>query len=514
MQKSKLLPSLLLTLASLVFLYSRVPVYMFPGEFIRPLIILWAVLLLLFLPTYWITRDWNWAGILLVVIVLGFFSSTIFAYSYSITVFLILVLLRGTYGIRKRKLAISHVFLVLNVVSLVAIFLSLMVLYSVLSTIPTTYYSSYIEVVKAEEFMNLNSGSGTKPDIYFIILDGYGRSDILQQLYGYDNSEFIAYLEQKGFTAPHYSRSNYPKTVLSVASTLNMDYIETFAPQLEESSMWWLMSPWIDHSRVRTSLEKIGYSSVSISTDWGITDNPTADFYFKSHPVTLSEFERYIFGVTPLKTLAPVIEDVASVPTFESHRRSQINNFDSLIESTAIPGPKFVFAHIILPHPPFVFSSDGSVINPDNSYSLNDASDYSGTPEQYHDQYVGQIEFLNNQLKPVIESILRNSQQPPIILLQADHGPGMLTDFGSAANTCLAERFSTFSAYYLPGKKPGMVPDDITSVNLFRVIFNEYFGADLPILENAQYYPRQGAGIYDVEEITDSIDSLENCSLR
>jgi hypothetical protein len=29
------------------------------------------------------------------------------------------------------------------------------------------------------------------PDIYYIILDGYGRSDVLKNEYGYDNSDFL-----------------------------------------------------------------------------------------------------------------------------------------------------------------------------------------------------------------------------------------------------------------------------------------------------------------------------------
>ena len=515
MSKPKLLPSLLLTLASLVFLYSRVPAYIFPGEFIRPLIIMWSVLFILCLPAFWLTRDGNWAGILLIVVSLGFFSSTLFAYSYFITTASTLVLLWCIYKfLLKRKLGIKQVFIALNSVSLIAILLSLFSLYPWLKTIPPSYYSDTLDVVNSKKYVELDPNNRRRPDIYFIILDGYGRSDILQQLYGFDNSEFQGYLEQMGFVIPENSRSNYPKTVLSVSGTLNMGYIDSFAPYLEESNMWWLMSPWIDHNMVGTSLKEIGYVSVSLSTDWNITDNPTTDYYLKSHPITMSEFERYILGVTPMKVILPVIQDIASAPTYEAHRRSQMNNFKSLIESTAIPGPKFVFAHIILPHPPFVFSSDGSQINPGYSYSLNDGNEYPGNPEQYREQYVGQLQHLNNQLKPVIEAILVNSEQPPIIILQADHGPGMLTDFASAANTCLAERFSSFSAYYLPDVNPEMIPDDITSVNLFRIIFNEYFNGDLPILQNAQYYPRQGQSLYNLENVTENIDDIESCSLE
>jgi hypothetical protein len=93
MRKTALFTSFFLTLASLYFLYSGPSFLISPGEMIRPLIILWLILLLLSLPSYWLTKDWNWAGLLLIVIVLGFFSRSIFAYAYSITLLSILLVL-------------------------------------------------------------------------------------------------------------------------------------------------------------------------------------------------------------------------------------------------------------------------------------------------------------------------------------------------------------------------------------------------------------------------------------
>ena len=486
-----------------------------PAEIVRPFLILVSVLLLLSLPAYWLTRDWNWTGILLAVIVLGFFSNGIFALAYSITILSALGLLWLIYRfILKKNLAMQHVFLMLNCVTLIAILLASSVLIPRLETIPGSYYRNTWDVVNSRKIVEIDQNTAEKPDIYYIILDGYGREDLLRHLYSFDNSEFIEYLEGKGFIVPERSHSNYPKTALSVTSTLNLDYVQSFAPDLNHSILWWLMSPWLDHNLVRSSLEKIGYTSVSTSTDWSITDNPTTDYYVKSMPIILSEFDRYLLGMTPLKMIQPLIQDIASVSSYDSYRLSQLNNFDSLIKSTAIPGPKFVFGHVLLSHPPFVFSSDGTAIDPNYSFSFNDGSDYPGSPEQYREQYAGQLQFLNGQLELVIDAILKNSKEPPIIILQADHGPGMFTDFDSVANTCLPGRFAAFSAYYLPGLDPDKIPDDITPVNLFRIVFNEYFDASLSMLENAQFYPRQVDRIYDLEDVTARIESMDNCSLK
>ena len=448
------------------------------------------------------------------IVVLGLFSSGIFAFAYFSAISLAVILLEVTFRLLKKRLTLNYFFVIANLLSYVAITLSGAILFQRFKTIPFSYFESYRYAVSSENSVFLDSSTEVKPDIYYIVLDGYGRSNMLNDLYGFDNSEFVQYLQQKGFVIPQQSHSNYPRTALSVTSTLNMDYVQSFAPNLQDSPLWWLMTPWLRHSRVRNSLEAIGYKSISISSDWSMTNNPTADIYFKSHPIIMSDFDRYFFGITPMKMFAPFLERFSSLGTYNAHRISQLNNFKSLVKSVDVSGPKFVFTHILLPHPPFVFSDDGTPVNPEYSFSLNDANDYEGTHLEYADHYIAQTQFLNKNLEVVIDSVLENSSQPPIIILQADHGPGMLTDFGSSANTCLEERFSNFSAYYLPGMDSSVIPEDITPVNLFRIIFNEYFHTELPFLESAYYYPKQTLTIYDLENVTFLLKSQENCAVK
>ncbi len=514
MPRVKLFPSFLLLVASLLFLYIQASFGSSPDQFMFLLVGLEFALLLLSLPAYWLTRDGNWAGLLLMIVVLGLFSSGIFAFSYFFTISLAVMLLAVTFRLLKKRLTLNYFFVIANLLSAVAITLSGAILFPRFTSIPFSYYESYRQVENPENSVFLDSSTQVKPDIYYIVLDGYGRSNMLNELYGFDNSEFVQYLQQKGFVIPQQSHSNYPRTALSVASTLNMDYVQSFAPNLQASPLWWLMVPWLQHSRVRNSLKAIGYKSVSISSDWSITDNPTADIYFKSHPIIVSDFDRYFIGITPMKTFEPFFERFSSLTTYNAHRISQLNNFKSLVKSVDVTSPKFVFAHILLPHPPFVFSQDGSPINPDYAFSLNDGNNYKGTPLQYADHYIAQMQFLNRNLEAVIDSVLEHSSQPPIIILQADHGPGMLTDFDSSANTCLEERFSNFSAYYLPGMDPNVIPEDITPVNLFRILFNEYFNTGLPLLENAYYYPKQSLAIYDLENVTSLLKRQDNCVVK
>jgi hypothetical protein len=246
----------------------------------------------------------------------------------------------------------------------------------------------------------------------------------------------------------------------------------------------------------------MGYTSISIATDWDSTNNTKADIYLKPLPLQFSEYEGNLFEKSRLRFLAPLISQVAFYPTNTSHREMIKFNFRTLAESVTYPGPKYVFSHIISPHPPFVFDKDGNPISPGYGFTFNDATDFPGTLEEYRTDYIGQLEHTNRLLEETIRTILSESNNPPIIILQADHGPGMMTDFSTSENTCLKERFSIFAAYYLPGIGPESIPNDITPVNIFRIVLNEYFSTDLPLLDNASYYFANTVYIFQSEDIT------------
>ena len=74
-------------------------------------------------------------------------------------------------------------------------------------------------------------------DIYFVILDGYGRSDVLGDLYGLDNSAFLQQLRRRAFYVAGKSRSNYAQTKLSLASTLNLDYLDVLLAGLDPDTL-------------------------------------------------------------------------------------------------------------------------------------------------------------------------------------------------------------------------------------------------------------------------------------
>ena len=63
------------------------------------------------------------------------------------------------------------------------------------------------------------------PNIYYLLIDGYARQDILKEIFHYDNSEFLQHLRDKGFFVADSSHSNYTQTMQTLASCLNMNFL-------------------------------------------------------------------------------------------------------------------------------------------------------------------------------------------------------------------------------------------------------------------------------------------------
>jgi hypothetical protein len=159
------------------------------------------------------------------------------------------------------------------------------------------------------------------PDVYFIIVDGYARADTLRRVYDVDNGPFVQFLEDKGFYVAQDARSNYAQTGLSVASTLNMEYVDTLVPGLTDDStgresLWKL----IQHSEVRRQLESLGYVTVAFSTGLAGTEWTDADYYLTAGSVDedlglvgTSPFESLLIQTSLLRVIS---DGVVALPRF------------------------------------------------------------------------------------------------------------------------------------------------------------------------------------------------------
>lgn len=331
---------------------------------------------------------------------------------------------------------------------------------------------------------------GHRPDIYYIVLDGYGREDVLKELFEFDNSSMLKYLQSRGFYIAGESRANYSQTSLSLAASLNGQYLNELASHMGGGSdnRRPLMGL-IRDSFVADFLEDLGYIQVAFASGYEVTEIPKADVY-RSPGWFANEFLSAVFNTTPLPA---VVNKLSGVDPFDMHRQRILYTLDHFPDQLPGGGPKFVFAHVVAPHPPFVFGPSGEERTPKLPYIEQGDGNHlirNGgiTREQYVRRYRDQLQFINGQLKEALDRILENSPRPPVIILQGDHGPGSLLDQESEERTDLRERLAILNALLVPGAEDSELYPEISPVNTFRMIFNLYFGTQYELLDDRSYF--------------------------
>jgi hypothetical protein len=350
---------------------------------------------------------------------------------------------------------------------------------------------------------------GSNPDIYVIVLDGYARQDVLQNIYGEDNSEFIDGLAKRGFYVASDSHSNYTMTAYAMASFWNLEHIQPWdsIPEYEQ----YLFQP-IQNNLVFHSLDALGYTTVSFEGELSYVQIKNSDVYLSKF-LPLNNFETLLLTDSPLEPLSNTFDLGLPLHTYKAHRQRTLFQLETLKDIPVnIPGPKIVYAHIIAPHPPFVFSQDGTFREPERPYTLGDDINYENGREEYWNGYQEQVKFINREITRVIDAILAKSETPPIILVMSDHGPASIFNWNFETPECLWERASNLYAIFLPEhEEDGTMYPSITPVNTFPVIFNTYFGTEIPLLEDRSYMMAWQSPSLKMD-ITDRRESREGCT--
>jgi len=328
----------------------------------------------------------------------------------------------------------------------------------------------------------LTPATSQLPDIYYIILDGYPRQDVLLKYHHFDNSQFIQEMETIGFFIPHCSQSNYAATDLSLASSLNMTYLEGINPNVQQINY----PDSIIHSRTRQILEGFGYKIVSIDSGIWFTVFNDADYNINQNRSVLgsfldikrlSEFEVVFLRTTLLRLVdeskAAWLGSILQNPRMEAYERI-LFEFDQIESVPSLPGPKFVFVHIVAPHSfPFIFNAEGEF---EVSSSIDPA--------------LGNVlRYLNWRTLEAVRAIIAKSGNPPVIIIQGDHGIDT------------EARLAIFNAIYFPNGGNEVLYPTLSPVNTFRLVFNTYFGRDFPLLPDISYFSAY-EDYYNFSEVT------------
>ena len=427
-----------------------------------------------------------------------------FTQEYFITIHVILLIsytacvILGTYYVVKTNQKLNDTTKIVNVMSIAAI---VFIFFNIGIYNFENSYNSFQE--ENSNAVVLGNDLRNTPDIYYIIMDEYAPLKTLEKYYDYDNSGFVKFLEEKGFYVTKNSHSNYAQTSTSLASTLNMKYLNYLSDIVgNESKDHKILYQMLDNNLVMKSFKSAGYQIYSFDSGaWSTRSLNIADenLCSKNQNVDFRTFYQ-LKQTSILRSFDMFIKEPTSRIFHQEHRDRILCQFEQITKiKQETEEPVFVFMHVLSPHDPFVFGPNGEEVDYEFTFGPTGTTslDSSEGIKAYRDQVI----YLSKILQQTVNKLIEDSDNPPIIILQSDTGP----DISFADTTKEGHyigRMSIFNAYYFPDEKYDLLYHDITPVNSFRVVFDSQFQTNNGLLNDELFFSTYEK-LYAFIDITD-----------
>ena len=332
--------------------------------------------------------------------------------------------------------------------------------------------SSYMKPVT---FTTVSSSS--KPSIYFILFDEYPGQISLKHYHQFENTDLLNHLRANQFYVFDTINSNYDKTIFSVNSTLNMQYIDmALYKPLNHYSSYMKNFLSIRSNAVTGFLETQGYVVKNLSL-FGISDHETR-YSFPLLHTTNENLQRTIFHEKIKRDLLwKLYVGTYRMNYFYNkyllhthHQNNEIMNRIKDYSSEKHNEPFFLTAHLLLPHEPVFTDSTGKLYNMEFEYH---SSDTSKKAFEY-------LKYTNRRMMELSDDIVKNDPDA-IIILYSDHG------YRDTHEENRSLYCNNFLAIHLPDSNYSQIKNIHSNVNLFRVLFDQYFDQHLPLLKDSSF---------------------------
>ena len=353
--------------------------------------------------------------------------------------------------------------------------------------------------------------AGPDRDIYVIVVEDIGSERTLRDAWGMTGESPFAFLDELGFERIADSHANYGKTGHSLASMFDLDYLDDVAARMgPDSGDYGPVYDLLDRPAAARFLQERGYEYVHIGSWW----DPTARSSIADVNLGLetpSDFATAWLDTSALPAITARLAKigihlgVAGLEPHELQYRSAIAGFDALESTLDRPGRTFVFAHFLVPHDPYVFDADGAFVTPEAA---------EGRSRQQ--RFLDQSRYTMARVAAFVrEALAGPDETDPVIVVTTDEGPNPLAyekdedafDWEHATDDELREKFEIELGLYLPGVDPAAagVHERMSLVNVFRGLFDAYFGTAYGQLPDRSFVYRDRSHPYRITEVTDRL---------
>ncbi len=351
-----------------------------------------------------------------------------------------------------------------------------------LAIIPRLFMKTGTEIKLSEGTTALSvCDTCNKPPVYLVILDGYAGNYTLQKYFQYNNSSFYQQLTAKGFHVADSSISNYRFTVFSMATLFNMDYLAATGPYDEKNSYAFRNSiTGIKKNTVVKYFSKEGY----VIHNYSQFDLP------KSPATTRNEFWggnlRLLTSQTMYNRIVKNLPFLLGRYKITNWAKQKINDgiwvhtHNALAQTVADAKkqkngqPHFTYLHLNIPHDPYLCDSLG------NRVDVSVAAKY--TTVQRQDAYLQYLVYGNKIILQWVNEIQAATKSKAVIMIMSDHGVRPFND-----QSQVRRRVDNLNAIYLPNKNYSQWYKGVSNVNQFRLLLNELFHQQLPLLPDKDF---------------------------
>jgi hypothetical protein len=321
----------------------------------------------------------------------------------------------------------------------------------------------------------LKSKTGmSKPNVYLLMLDEYAGPEQLQRSFNFSNQSFLDSLSALGFALNKHAASNYSSTPFSVASLLSMsfhDELKNF--DYTDANLNYCYKK-ISQSYVVSGLRSLGYRFFNYSIFDFEGESKLISGSFLKSGTELITTQTLWSRVKKDLYYNFILRNMRESSLYKNYMLKDFHNNELLYRKTVQQAsqsssqPKFVYTHLLMPHFPYYFNAKG-VVN-----SWEQISPESMSNEKL---YLGYLQYVNEKILSLLNVII-SSDKDAVILLLSDHGYRYAND-GDLV-------FSNLMAVYNSKKKEHSTLAD-SNVNVFRVLFNDLFETQFPLLPDKHF---------------------------